>query len=89
MEETVEKKQPIKDMTVELIRDELRDVKFFTRKIQRDRKLNKNRSALGQLTVNVAYTEEFVTETAKSLRKKTLNIQDYRKLQAALIQVSF
>ncbi|XP_058788547.1 uncharacterized protein LOC131675793 [Phymastichus coffea] len=78
---------PNKDETVESIRDEIRREKLTKRKFQRDFNLSRTRSILGNLNDNDrVYDEQYVIETTKTLKKKTLPITEYRKLQNALIQ---
>lgn len=78
-----------KDETIESIRDEVRQEKLSNRQFQRDFELNRTRSILGNLNNDdTVYNEKYVIETARLLRKKTLPIQEYRKFQNALIQVS-
>lgn len=72
---------------VEIMRDELREEINVNRKQKRYLKLNQNRKALGEIDENEILTEEFVSKTALNLKKKSLKLEDYRKLQNALLQV--
>lgn len=76
-----------KDSMVEFVRDILRDVMKDARKRSRHRALNKNRFILGEKIECGTYDLEFVSAAAKSLKKKSLNTNEYKKLQNALIQV--
>ncbi|KAK2585332.1 hypothetical protein KPH14_010013 [Odynerus spinipes] len=71
---------------MEHIRERLREAINKDRKEQREVMVNKNRPALGECIENASYSTEFVVEMAKKLRKKTLSVNDYRRLQNALIQ---
>jgi hypothetical protein len=72
--------------TLELIRDQLRDKISFTRKKQRDIKINKQRLVFRELD-NQNNSEEFIIATAITLRGKSLSIQQYRNLQNIFVQV--
>lgn len=72
---------------MEVIRERLRETINTERKEQRAIVINKNRPALGECIENASYSSVFVTEMGKKLKKKTLNANDYRRLQNALIQV--
>ncbi|KAJ8676553.1 hypothetical protein QAD02_012340 [Eretmocerus hayati] len=74
------------DSTVAFIRDELRDEISLSRKERRSGQINKSRRTLGEVTYNAGYSEEFVIECAKKLRKKPLSIKEYEQLQNALLQ---
>ncbi|XP_046816918.1 importin subunit alpha-9 [Vespa crabro] len=71
---------------MEVIRERLREAINTERKEQRAIVVNKNRPALGECIENTSYSSIFVTQMAKKLKKKTLNVNDYRRLQNALIQ---
>lgn len=76
-----------KENAVEVIRESVRELVHTERKENRTRTLNKNRVALGNVATNTSFTTEFVVEKAKALKKKALSIEEYEKLQNALIQV--
>ncbi|KAI4472854.1 hypothetical protein M0802_016469 [Mischocyttarus mexicanus] len=68
------------------IREFIRETINIERKKQRARVHNESRPALGECIENASYSSAFVTEMAKKLKKKTLNVNDYHRLQNALIQ---
>lgn len=73
---------------MEIIRERLRETINTERKEQREIIVNKNRPALGECIENASYSAEFVMEMAKKLKKKTLDMNNYRRLQNALIQAA-
>ncbi|XP_076244139.1 uncharacterized protein LOC143185219 [Calliopsis andreniformis] len=72
--------------TVEIIRDNLREIASKERKEHRTKVLNKNRVALGNIVPDSSFTTEFVIKKAKALKNKSLSIEEYKQLQNALIQ---
>lgn len=75
-----------KDEVLEFIRDEIREVVQSSRKQHRDFELNKKR-ALGEQFDEFNYDIEFIINTAKHLKKRSLSKEEYNKLQNALLQV--
>ncbi|KOX72449.1 hypothetical protein WN51_01549 [Melipona quadrifasciata] len=82
----MEIEEPTKENAVEVIRESVRELVHTERKENRTRTSNKNRVALGNIATKTPFTTEFVVEKAKALKKKALSIEEYEKLQNALIQ---
>lgn len=87
MAEKIDQTSNDESTIIQNIRSDARDELNSIRKQQRNNFLNKNRIALAATCNNDKLTIEFVTKTVQSLKKKSLVITEYNKLQNALIQV--
>lgn len=82
----MEIEESTKEDTVEVIRENVRELVHTERGKNRTETWNKNRVALGNTMTNSLFTTEFVVEKAKALKKRTLSIEEYGQLQNALLQ---